>query len=190
MKRHKSVKVSNQVTFSLDKDKSVAVILFILNTLGHADIHKLCKIIYFADQKHLSRYGKPITGDWYVAMKDGPVPSNIYDFIKIVRGDSYYVDPFLQEVFEIKHSYMAVPKQPADINELSESELVCLNESIQENRDLPYDILVNKSHDEAYLKANKNNKIAFEDIALCGGANEEMLKYITATVENIRISSL
>jgi uncharacterized phage-associated protein len=67
--------MSKKMSYILEKDKSIAVILFILNALEHSDIHKLCKIIYFADQKHLARYGRPITGDWYVAMKDGPVPT-------------------------------------------------------------------------------------------------------------------
>lgn len=182
--------MSKMMSYILEKDKSIAVILFILNALEHSDIHKLCKIIYFADQKHLARYGRPITGDWYVAMKDGPVPSNIYDFIKIVRGDSMYQDPSLNDAFEIKHSYMLVPKRKPDLDELSTSEIGCLEESICDNRKLSYAELVNKSHDEAYRNATINNKLAFEDIARCGGATDDMLNYIITTAENMLFSTL
>ena len=53
-------------------------------------MHKLCKILYFADQRHLSLYGRSITGDTYIAMQYGPVPSNVDDILKAVRGDSFF----------------------------------------------------------------------------------------------------
>ena len=34
--------------------------------------HKICKILYFADREHLSKYGRSITGDVYIAMTYGP----------------------------------------------------------------------------------------------------------------------
>lgn len=38
---------------------------------------KAVKIIYFADKYHLRKYGRPVIGDTYWAMKYGPVGSNI-----------------------------------------------------------------------------------------------------------------
>ncbi|OQY45782.1 MAG: hypothetical protein B6240_08350 [Desulfobacteraceae bacterium 4572_87] len=68
-----------------------------------ADFHKVFKILFFADQKHLSRYGRPVVGDYYVAMRHGPVPSRIYDILKSIRGDS----PFPGDEFE---KYFAVDR--------------------------------------------------------------------------------
>lgn len=42
----------------------------------------VCKIFYFADKEHLMDWGRPISGDKFVAMQHGPVPSYIYDLIK------------------------------------------------------------------------------------------------------------
>lgn len=70
-------------------EKSMQVILYISNRLKRTDFHKIFKILYFADQAHLSEYGRPISGDVYIAMKDGPVPTKIYDIFKAVRGDSF-----------------------------------------------------------------------------------------------------
>jgi uncharacterized phage-associated protein len=42
---------------------------------------KLIKLLYIADREALSRWGKPITTDRYVSMKEGPVVSNIYNLI-------------------------------------------------------------------------------------------------------------
>jgi uncharacterized phage-associated protein len=176
------------IEYSIDKNKSISVVLFILKSLGKIDIHKLFKIIYFADQKHLVKYGRPITGDCYIAMKDGPVPSNIYDFVKIVRGESVYHDEQLNSKFEvIKHFYLNPLTEP-DLTELSKSNIECLEESIKENKGLSYKQLVEKSHDAAYNKADRNNLISFEDIAMTAGANDEMLKYITETAEHKRLA--
>ena len=38
--------------------------------------------MFLAEKYHLVRYGRPITGDRYDAMKDGPVPSFTYDLFK------------------------------------------------------------------------------------------------------------
>ncbi len=44
------------------------------------------KVCYFADKEHLLDFGRPITGDRYVAMEHGPVPSSIYDLLKEDSG--------------------------------------------------------------------------------------------------------
>lgn len=72
-------------------DKAVNSLLYSLHQLGgKTDMHKLCKILYFADQRHLSQYGRSITGDTYIAMKFGPVPSCVDDILKALRGDSFF----------------------------------------------------------------------------------------------------
>ncbi len=67
---------------------AIQAILYILKKMGGTcDIHKCHKILYFADNEHLSKYGRSITGDAYVRMDFGPVPTCIYDLFKAVRGD-------------------------------------------------------------------------------------------------------
>ncbi len=66
--------------FDIDKSKAINSMLFVLNQLGaeKSDAHKVFKILYFADQKHLVNYGRPITGDTYVKMQYGPVSCVVY----------------------------------------------------------------------------------------------------------------
>jgi len=48
---------------------TVNTLLYIIGKLGGTgDFHKVFKILYFADQKHLVRYGFAITDDRYIAM--------------------------------------------------------------------------------------------------------------------------
>ena len=62
---------------------------------------KALKLLWAADRYHLRKYGRPIVGDNYVAMKNGPVQSVTKD---ILERDSYlqdqveYGDKFLKIV--------------------------------------------------------------------------------------------
>ncbi|WP_297833929.1 Panacea domain-containing protein [uncultured Roseibium sp.] len=53
------------------------------------------KILFFADREHFLDYGRAITGDRYVAMEHGPVPSAVRDMLKL---DSGYPDEILDEL--------------------------------------------------------------------------------------------
>jgi uncharacterized phage-associated protein len=44
--------------------------------------YSILKALFLADRAHLNRYGRPITFDNYMAMKDGPVASFAYDLLK------------------------------------------------------------------------------------------------------------
>lgn len=162
--------------FKFDIDKANSAMIYVCEQLGQVDKHKLMKILYYADQKHLVRYGRPITGDIYIAMDYGTVASHSLDIINLnLRQPS---------IFEFPDKNTLTTKYNADLDQFSESDLECLRESILENKDLTFDELVNKSHGFAYKKAGANKEISIEDIAIEGGANEEMLKYITLLLEN------
>ena len=177
--------------FQVDKEKTLNATLFILNSLGECDYHKVFKILYFADQFHLKNYGQPLTGDSYIAMPYGPVPSFLYDVFKASeKGNS----PFI-EAMELSHLFVVkrdgkIPRVSAnhsvDFDELSESNLEVLNLSITENRALSFEDLVTKSHDEAWEKAGQQAEpeISYLEMAKAVGSDEEMLKYILLNEEN------
>jgi len=178
-------------TFGFDKSKAVNACLFILNKTGKLDYHKLFKILYFAEQKHLIKYGRPITGDEYQAMRFGPVPSIIYDIFKAVEHDN---NPFInsdeyRNQFEISRTGgnpCVQAKSSADTDELAISELELLDASIAENKDLSFERLTAKSHDKAWETYSKSADIEMNylDIAKAGGADENILKYIQLLSEN------
>jgi len=174
------------IKFNFNKENAVAATLYILNKVGRIDFHKLFKILYFAEQKHLVLYGKPITGDEYIAMPDGPVPSVIYNILKSIREQSDFPLNFTDynKIFSVEGRYFIQALMKADIDSLSESQMECLNESIDENQNLSFAQLRNKSHDIAWGNAATNYEIAFDDIAACGGANDTMLSYLKTVSEN------
>ncbi|MFW5759810.1 MAG: Panacea domain-containing protein [Cyclobacteriaceae bacterium] len=178
--------------FKFDIDKSINALLYIIKALNksktNCDIHKISKILYFAEQQHLVKYGRPIIGDTYIAMKYGPVPSNVYEIVKFVRGDSAFILTSDDEVkFKLKavNDYSIEALQEPDLDYFSETDLECLQNSIEANKNLTFDQLTDKSHGLAYEKVECNLAIAIEDIALEGGASEDMIEYMKVVAENL-----
>ncbi len=69
------MQAKNMIDFPFNREKSICSMLYICNMLGGEwDKYSLLKILYFAEQKHLVKYGRPITGDNIIAMDFGPVP--------------------------------------------------------------------------------------------------------------------
>ena len=123
-----------------DKAKTLNALLFVANRVQRKDFHKIFKIIYFADRQHLADWGRPITGDTYIAMEAGPVPSRLYDMMKIVRGDSYLPDTEgLGQFFQIDNWMYVNPLRDADLDQLSPNEQEVLDACIAKYAGLSYD---------------------------------------------------
>jgi uncharacterized phage-associated protein len=153
-------------------------VLYILNKAGKPlDTHKISKILYFADREHLAKYGTTISGDTYMKMQYGPVPSTVYDIIKTIQGrkgiiSTDLVSPFLAVVDGSK--IIAVSNFDAD--EFSQTEMECLDESVKSYLTKSFDFLTNHSHDEAWMDATYTMDEL--KIAKAGGADRKMLNYI------------
>lgn len=175
--------------FKFNEQKALSVFLYISFTLIKRgikpDIHKIFKIMYFADIKHMVGFGRPVVTDYYIAMPDGPVPSQVYDIVKSVRGDSAIcAKGKYNQYFGIQGRYIVAPKANADMDELSQSDIECLNKALEENQHLTYNQLKKKSHDEAYKKAtNKDSKISLGDMAQVHGASAAAIAYIRELAE-------
>ena len=150
-------------------------------------MHMLYKILYFADREHLVEYGRPITGDDYIAMQYGPVPSFLKDAIRSVKETNPYFKSNIdaKEYFEVVSHFVGAKRQ-CNIDYLSESDIECIDNAIEKLKDTDFDERTTLSHDAAWEKAKNDfyNEISPIDMASAGGANFEMLKYIQTNIEN------
>lgn len=164
-----------------DYEAALNALLFALSALdGKSDIHKLCKILYFADQRHLSLYGRSITGDTYIAMQYGPVPSNVDDILKAVRGDSFfsgYVED-LKNKLTFENRYIVKALVRPDMDELSDSDVECLTYAIDICRHKTFGQLTELSHGMAWTNTAKDRAISVKDILREAGDEEEYVEYI------------
>lgn len=166
--------------------KIKAALLYILNSFPEGvDFIKLFKILYFAQKEHLVKYGRGIVNETFYALKHGPVPSYSYKAMQVIDGrveDNSFSS--FNEGIEVTDGIVKSVVSP-DLDELSISDIKCLEKSIQDNRSIdPYD-LSELSHDEAWLKAKERmeddpekDKISSMDIARSGKASEGMIEYI------------
>ncbi|MDR2148525.1 MAG: SocA family protein [Tannerella sp.] len=167
-----------------DLEKSIQAILFIANRLERKDFHKIFKILYFADREHLSQYGRTITGDTYVAMKDGPVPSKIDDIFKAVRGDSFFTEYAgeYHKYFNVHNWYFIHPNMDANLDCLSESDVEMLTGSLKKYGSLSWDEIREKSHDYAWRATPSNGQISLEDILRESGDSEDYIEFINEQI--------
>lgn len=97
--------------------------------MSDGEINKLkaLKLVYFADRYHLRRYGRPITGDEYLAMPYGPVASGAKDLAEmgdfLSDDERAYGAQFLAPVD--RYSYRSTAEVAAKA--LSESDLLALD---------------------------------------------------------------
>lgn len=164
--------------------KLKAVVLYIVNKCVEIDYLHIFKIIYFADREHFAKYGRRITDDTYCALPKGPVPSFLFDALKsssgykskehkIISDSLYNPDPTYYYIFSARVQ--------ADMDELSISDIECLDKSIEENKDVDSKKLSEKSHDFAWQEAwdkKQSSPINNISIAKAGGANSAMIEYI------------
>ena len=170
-----------------NSEKSLQAVLYIANRVERKDFHKIFKVLYIADREHLIKYGRPITGDTYIAMKDGPVPSKIDDIFKAVRGDSYfakYADiAKFSELFSVHDWYFILPKKEANLYYLSKTDIAELDDSIAKYGSMAWEELREKSHDYAWHATAKDRPIAVADIMREDGADEEFINHVTSLMD-------
>lgn len=160
--------------------KSLQVVLYIANRLTRKDFHKIFKIMYFSDRDHLSEYGRTITGDTYVAMNDGPVPTNIYDIFKSLRGDGFFANRAeeFNKYFEVVNWNFIKPVGKENLDFLSESDIEKLDNALKVYGNLTWDEIREKSHDYAWRSTAKDCPISLDNLLLERGENEDYISFV------------
>lgn len=168
--------------FHFDPEKALNLVLYVARKVPKATFHTISKVIYFADKLHLQRYGRLICGDSYVAMKHGPVPSEIYDMMKDVRGDGFSQHwQTAREAFEVEGKATVVPHKAPDLDVFSPSDLECLDESIRNYGYLDFNQLTDLSHDAAWRATDDNDMIDLEEIVATLPDGETLLQHLRAS---------
>ena len=132
-------------------------------------------------------WGRPISGDRYVAMPHGPVPSTIYDLLKSTSGEPDEIVDILNEHIETKlngnkievFSLVEDPKCPA----LSKTDKDYLLDALSKYGEMSFKKIEQESHrDIAWLRAweeaGLNNEM---DLRLWFDNSPAMLKELHET---------
>ena len=166
---------------TLEQQKIIEVVLYVLNKTGGMDYYHLFKILYFANQRSLVEWGHLMTADKFCALPHGPVPTELYDAIK---GNGRVL-PQLKESIFIEDYYL-LPKREADPDYLSPYDIEVLDDAIAQYGKMSFTELKKTSHTQCWEAARKkpgSHVIDVADMARDGGASEDVVKYIHEMVE-------
>ncbi|HEX3579086.1 MAG TPA: Panacea domain-containing protein [Thermoanaerobaculia bacterium] len=186
-----------QIRFEFDAEKLVqALAFFVSHGVKDLDTLKAVKLLYFADRKHLLRYGRPILGDDYYCMKNGPIPTNALSQIQDAlspnpTGDH---DPLFDDYLGVDRAHQHprfTPKNEPDVDVFSPSDLEVLGDvvatygalSAWKLRDLTHlDECVKRADEERLARAVGSVRIPFELFFL--GTDSKLLPLVEADQEN------
>lgn len=144
------------IRYRLNWDKLIEAIDFL--SMHHDGItqYYIGKVCYFADKSHMLDYGRPVTGDRYVAMEHGPVPSTIYNLLKTDSGlPDEVIEKLLSRVrTKQDRNLIHVSSRKRDnFEHLSGSDREYLLASLKSHVGIGFAELKRKSHDAAWDEA-------------------------------------
>lgn len=131
--------------FGFDLEKAVETILYLATKIKKPTFHSVTHLLYFSDKTSLERYGRFICGDEYYAMKYGPVPTNTYNLLKMSSDTEHF--GFKSE------GYNVIPLRNPNTDLLSDSDIECLDQTIELYGSVPFWKLKEDSHDDAWKQA-------------------------------------
>jgi len=170
-----------------------AVILYIINNTNDdkCDVYHIVKTAYYAQQLHFSEYATPLFMDEFHALKFGPVPSKIYDILRVARGDvrskDFLHDERLVEIassINFSDEYYSSKEDP-DMSYLSKSNVECLDMAIEKVSQMTFESIVSDTHGEEWKRAYGSDSKILDDINIAkeAGADEAHLEYLKDSLE-------
>lgn len=126
------------------------------------------KLVFFADRYHLRKYGRPVTGDSYLAMNYGPVPSGTKDLAYLSEflsnHERSYAETYLQRSTLDAHSFES--KAEPEIKVFSETDVEALGFAWSQFGRFDQFALADITHDypewkrhEAALKSKETTRV-------------------------------
>ena len=128
--------------FRINQNKVVEALVYLASKRPRIDVFHVAKVLFYADLNHLLKYGRPILGDTYVAMDDGPVPSFALNVAK--RNCRFVSDEILRiaddklSVDESDGYVRLMARATFDDSSFSRTDIECLDESIIAYAEMPF----------------------------------------------------
>ncbi len=166
--------MQQKIEFNVNYQKCIEVVLYLIENTKNADIYHILKRVFSADKYHLNKYARPVTGDSYFALKNGTVPSAIYDILKGEILCLQYINDSQYPFKKIDNTYYFEANRSYNAELLSESDIEALSYGINEyTDDMDFRKIEDKNHNEECWKKAwnerrdalaKSSPIYFEDM--------------------------
>ena len=156
------------MNFKFNKEKAVEMMIYIVSKVGNCDKHELMKTCFFSDLNHLENYGRPVTGNTYIKMNYGPVPSEVYNMIQRPLPDENYISV---------NGYNLTAMRDANLKKLSKSDIKSIDYAIELLSDMGFQERTEISHGHAWQSAELNKNISF-GLILDEIGDKELVDYV------------
>ena len=179
-----------------------AVLLYIIthSNDGQRDIYSLVKTAYYAQQNHLAQYGTPLFKDCICALPFGPVPSNIYNVLKMASGDSNELNyhrsddmHLASDAINFKSGRYSAKEDP-NMDFLSKSDIESLNYGIEKVAKMSFNQIKEDTHgmewNRAFNSKSSLKEMNLLNIAKEGDASSDALRYLEDFLETDRFARL
>lgn len=165
--------------YIVDTSKALEVILWLSSKCPGIDIYHIVKCAFYADKYHVNKFGRPITGDNYIADTYGPLGRTVYNLIREEPFEILALGGNGELPFSIGDRWEIVPDREANERRLSKSDVEALEYAVKEYAGRSFDELYAESHnDPAYIAAN-GGAMRYEDfIPADDPQREEKIEYL------------
>lgn len=144
--------MTDRIEFRPNPIKIVEALAFLAERQPRIDVFHVCKVLYFADRDHFRKFGRPVLGDQYCALDDGPVPSLALNIAKRKRE---YVPPDVLKYAERKLAIdetdafvRLIAREAFDRSLFSRTDIECLTASLKRFGEMPFLELWKLGHKE------------------------------------------
>jgi hypothetical protein len=145
-------------------DKALEIILYVVSK-GCTNMYNVLKVIYFADKEYFKKTGHTLCKDRYVAMKNGPVPSAIYNLLTGMREwsqfNNYHALGAGTLAFEEEMSYILKPLRSPNLRLFGNADFPSLDEAIARYGFMSFEDLKNFSCQEINYQCADENDLMF-----------------------------
>ncbi|MBI3503809.1 MAG: SocA family protein [Proteobacteria bacterium] len=122
-----------KIKFAFSEAKAVEALAFIATEHPGFTPLFVSKVLFFAEKWHINRYGRPIIGDTYIAMPQGPVPSSVKNCID--QNWHWLEEPVgFSDAVSIDRTgrlpRLVPGKRGPNLKMLSDTDIECLREAI------------------------------------------------------------
>ena len=173
--------------------KMKAVLLYILqhSERDRHNVYSIVKTAYYAQQLHFVKWALPLYKDKIAALPFGPVPSTIYDVLKMARGDkkvlAYYGNSPLKLIADTIgfQDEVFYAKEDADCDFLSQSNIECIDEAIAKVASMDFDEIVADTHGDEWNRVWNSKSRFMDDIMIAkeGGADDSIISYLQEALD-------
>ncbi len=175
------------IVFQLNPLKATQVAAYFIKSNGkHLNYTKMIKLMYLADREALKKWNRPIIGGSYVSMDNGPVLSEVYDWLKGKSENKYWMISIRKLGFEV-----ALIQDPGD-GELSEAEEKLLNEIDKKFKKHSFGEMIDYCHTYTKEWEDPNGSsfpIAFEKLLMTIGKAPKEIKKIEQETSDFHFAS-